>query len=474
VKRILVLVSSVVSLALPLRAGADAPPAPQAIEAPAAEPAKAPAPPGTPQDSAQTMSPKRAVPDYEGRAPPPTTAGQAALWVPRVVFFPLYLTSEYVLRVPIGAFLVQAEKKNWPVALYNFFAFGPDHKAGFAPLVLADFGFNPSVGIYAFWDDAGFKGHDLSVHGATWGEDWIAGSVTERFRFKDKKVLTLMLSGVRRPDHVFYGIGPNSLQSNESRYGEDLVDGHASLGMPLGRAVRVDVGAGVRSVSIYHGHYDSDPSVEEAAAAGTFPLPYGFFRGYSEEYNDLRLSLDSRSHAPGGSGVRLELEGEQGSDVKSTPDSGWIKYSATAGAFYDVGDHGRVLELFVSTLFADPLGKNPIPFTELVALGGNGLMRGFYPGRLLDRSAAVATFRYRWPIAIWLDGSMNAAVGNVFGDHLDEFDAKLLRFSGTLGISSRNSPDGSIEALVGFGTETFEHGGQVDSIRVLVGTNRGF
>jgi hypothetical protein len=423
---------------------------------------------------AQTPTPKRELPDYDGRPAAPTTAGNEALWVPRIVFFPLWLTSEYLLRVPIGALLVTAERKNWPKSLYDFFAFGPDHKAGFAPLVLADFGFNPSVGVYAFWDDAGFKGHDLSVHVATWGEDWIAGSITERFKLKEKKVLTLMLEGVKRPDHVYFGQGPSTLQANESRYGEDILNGHVMLSVPLTRALRVEAGAGMKSVSIYHGHFHGDPSVEQSAAAGIFALPYGFGRGYSEEYNKLNVSLDSRAHPPGGSGVRLELDGEQGNDVKSTPYSGWMRYGATAGAFYDIGDHGRVLELFVSTLFADPLGPNPIPFTELVALGGNGLMRGFYPGRLIDRSAAVATFRYRWPIAIWLDGSINAAVGNVFGEHLQDFDPGLLRFSGTLGISSRNSPDGSIEALVGFGTETFDHGGQIDSIRIVVGTNRGF
>ena len=113
-------------------------------------------------------------------------------------------------------------------------------------------------------------------------------------------------------------------------------------------------------------------------------------------------------------------------------------------------------------------------FPDFLYFGGDYEMRGFYPGRLFDRSAAVATFRYRWPIAIWLDGSIHASVGNVFGEHLRDFDTKLLRFSGTLGISSRNSAEGSIEALIGFGTETFEHGVQIDSIRLLVGTNRGF
>ncbi len=418
--------------------------------------------------------PRREVPDYSGRPPEPTNPGEVALWVPRIALAPLYLTSEYVIRRPLGALLVTAERKNWPRALYDFFAFGPDHKAGFAPLVLADFGFNPSVGVYLFWDDAFFKGNDFSVQGATWGEDWLAGSITERIKLRDKKVLTFFFTGVRRPDRVFYGIGPSSLQSSESRYGQGLVEGRVTLGVPVGTFFRVDAGVGLRSADIYHGHYGGDQSVEQAAAAGVFPLPYGFGRGYTAEYDRLLVSIDSRRHPLRDSGVRLEVDGEQGNDLRRTPESGWIRYGATAGGFYDLGDDGRVLELTASAHFADALGPNPIPFPELVQLGGNGEMRGFYPGRLVGQSSAVATLRYRWPIAIWLDGSIHASVGNVFDEHLTDFDARLLRFSGTLGVASRNSPDGAIEALIGFGTETFEHGGQVDSIRVLVGTNRGF
>jgi hypothetical protein len=170
----------------------------------------------------------------------------------------------------------------------------------------------------------------------------------------------------------------------------------------------------------------------------------------------------------------VELEGEQGSDVRRSPGSGWVRYGGTARGFYDLNDHGRVVSLSLAASFADPLGRQPIPFTELVSLGGSGPMRGFYPGRLVDRSAAVLTARYRWPIWVWLDGSIVGAVGNVFGDHLQEFKPGLLRFSGSLGVESVGSPDSSLELLVGFGTETFDHGGQVDSLRVVLGTNHGF
>ena len=64
-----------------------------------------------------------------------------------------------------------------------------------------------------------------------------------------------------------------------------------------------------------------------------------------------------------------------------------------------------------------------------------------------------------------------ARSGNVFGEHLDDFEPGLLRFSGAVGVETVGSPDGSLQILFGFGTETFEHGGQVDSFRFAVGTN---
>jgi hypothetical protein len=131
------------------------------------------------------------------------------------------------------------------------------------------------------------------------------------------------------------------------------------------------------------------------------------------------------------------------------------------------------VSLSCAALFADPLADRPVPFTELVALGGSGPMRGFSPARLLDRSAAVATLHYRWPIWVWLDGSIQLAVGNVFGPHLAGLRPALLRFSGAIGVES-GLTDNSLEFLVGLGSETFEHGGQITSIRFVVGTNNGF
>jgi hypothetical protein len=430
---------------------------------------------------APTPSTKRPLPDYDGRGPAPTPPGVAALWVPRVLLSPVYFATEWLIRRPLGAAVSAAERANLPNVLYNFFAFGPDHKAGIAPIAFVDFGFNPSVGVYGFWDDAFFKGNDLRVHASFWTDDWIGTSLVQRVKLHGKDSVQLKLVGVRRPDHVFYGTGPSTLQSAQSRYGEDKLDFSVLFDLPIWRASKVDAGVGVRSVSFRDGHYGGDPGILENVASGVFPLPDGFTRGYAAEYNDVLVALDSRRPYPAeGSGVRIEAQAEQGSDVRQSPGSGWLHTAAGAGGFWDVNGNRRVVSLSAITMFSDPLGVRPVPFTELVTVGGDvpspgafpAPMPGFFPGRLVGRSAAVATLRYKWPIGPWIAGSLQGAVGNVFGDHLQGFDTKLLRFSGAFGIESDSSPDSSFELIVGFGTETFEHGAQIDSLRLALGITR--
>jgi hypothetical protein len=424
---------------------------------------------------ADDSSNKRETPRFGGPPQEPTTPGTVALWVPRVVLSPLYFVSEYVIRRPLAIAIPAAERADLPNKIYDFFTFGPEHKAGFAPVGFVEFGFNPSAGLYAFWDDALFRGNALRLHAEAWPSDWLAGSLTDRIRLDQRSLLTFRVSGVRRPDNVFYGLGPSAPQSSQSRYGEDRVDAGGVIECRPWRSSHVQAASGLRSVSVYHGHFADDPSIEQQALTGAFALPYGFGRSYTEEYNRILVALDTRSSTREPEpGFRVEAQGEQGSDVRGSPASGWIRYGVGAGAFLDLNQMGRVVSLSVTTTFADPIGSRPIPFTELVSLGGNGPMRGFYPGRGVDRSAAVATLQYVWPVGAWFDGDIQAAVGNVFGQHLRDVAPGLLRFSAALGLTTVGLQDAPVELLVGFGTETFDHGAQLDSVRATLGVPRSF
>src|SRR5688500_5850043 len=90
---------------------------------------------------------ERPIPDYDGRGEEPTTAGDVAIWVPRLVFSPFYLVSEYGVRRPLGFVISNAEQHHVPDRLVELFTFdGGD--AGIVPTAFVEFGFQPSVGLY--------------------------------------------------------------------------------------------------------------------------------------------------------------------------------------------------------------------------------------------------------------------------------------------------------------------------------------
>jgi hypothetical protein len=136
----------------------------------------------------------------------------------------------------------------------------------------------------------------------------------------------------------------------------------------------------------------------------------------------------------------------------------------------------------VAARFQDRVhSETVVPFTELVGakhvedVPDLDLMRGFQPGRLLGSSALVATLEYRWPIWAFIDGTLQAALGNAFAEpHLEDFDPELLRFSFVGGVRSPNHRDHSFNFLVGFGTDPLGEGAAPSAFRLVLGGTTGF
>ena len=426
----------------------------------------------------------RPLPDYNGRGGSPTTVGDVALWVPRIIFYPVYLLTEYVIRKPLGFLVKTGERDNWVAAIQNFFTFDKDHKVGFTPSAFLDFGLRPSVGLYFFWDDFIKPGNDLRLYGATWGKPWLAFSIADRMAIgprDEERSVTLRASFVRREDWVFHGLGPRSLEAHRSRYSSDAIDVGGLADVRMARATYLHSAAGVRGIKFEEpaDHIGGDPTIGEGAAAGYFPLPPGFQNGYLAAYSRVQVSVDTRRKWPAeGSGVRVAVLGEPAFDLRrNAPNDAarsWVKYGATVGGYVDLTGTRRTVGLVLATEFVDPITKGDVPFTEQSTLGGFGFLRGYRPGRLVGRSSLVAQLEYRWPIWMWLDGSLQGGVGNVYGPGLAELSPKLLRMSGSVGIRTSNSADHQFEVLVGGGTETFEQGAKLSSIRIFFGTTRGF
>ena len=435
---------------------------------------------------------RRALPDYDGRGPDPRPRGSGWLWLPRLVLSPLYLTSEFAVRRPLGYVVTTAERHKWPSLLVDFFTFGPRRQAGLVPTALIDFGFRPSIGALFFWNDAGFDGNDLRLRAAWGGPDWRTFSVSDFIDVTPGQELDLRLRSSTRPDWVFHGLGPKS-GSRRARFRENRITAAAEYRWKGWRSSEV-----VSSVGIQDSEFDATSrccgsrSVSDEVTRGRYPLPDGM-AGYTALKSSLAVSIDSRPRrklddpAPGsdfvsppGSGYRLAGRVAHGADLRAPDDPArtryeWLRYGATLGGYVDLTGQQRVLGLEVIVDFADPLLEGSgIPFTELVSLGGKRPMRGFLAGRLRDRSAFVAHLEYQYPVWAWLDGTVHYDLGNVFGPGLEGIDAKLLRQSFGMGIRANNRREHALELLIGAGTRTFEDGGGVEALRLVLGASSGF
>ncbi|RYE88623.1 MAG: hypothetical protein EOO75_13075 [Myxococcales bacterium] len=414
------------------------------------------------------------MPDYDGRPPPPPTLGEQLVLFPQAVFDPAYVVAEHWLRRPIGWAVSTIERKQIPAAVVDFFTFGENKQAGVVPTAFIDFGVNPSVGVYAWWDQVFAKRNSIRAQVGTWGPKWLLLSVRDRVTVSGTSYVSVYGTYTRRPDQPFFGLGPESRQRDLSRFSSHMFEGGADGWAALSRQSGLLGRVGVRRRIFSDGSAFSDPGIEESIATGRFEAPPGYENGYTAVFQRLELVLDSRPRRPAKqTGGRINFELEQGQDVANLPHGArWLRYGATGGLYYDVG-RTRTIGVRGTVLMVDPL-RGDVPFTEQITLGGLGPMPGYLFNRLIGRSAAVAELEYRWPIWVFFDGVLQGSVGNVFNEHLSGLSPKLMRLSGTVGFKSNNSADHQLEILTGFGTETLDDGLRVTSFRLVFGGTRGF
>lgn len=422
---------------------------------------------------------RRTVPDYDGRPDPGPTPEEVLIWIPRILFGPIHLVLEYLVRAPVGALLTAAEREEWHLFLADFFTWNR-RQAGLVPTAFFDFGFAPSVGLYFFWNDLGAEGHMLRGTASFGGVDFLRASVWDRVLLSraGRVEWSTRVEASTRPDRVFQGLGPLSDQDDRARFRHSFVEGAGRLDIHPWRGSRVSVQVGVGWQSYDPDGYapvSDDPSLATAVQNGTFPgLPPGF-EGYVAYRQRVELRLDTREVAPAPRhGVKLEVMAEQGVDLTSAVDRRWVRYGGVASAFVDIANE-RVISLHVLADLVDPLGAAEVPFLEQATLGASMLrMPGFLQNQLIGRSAAVATIRYSYPVWVFLDGSLFVSAGNVFDARFAGFDPELLRLAWGFGLASLGDRDHGFELTLAFGTEPFVSGAEIESVRLTVGGQAGF
>ncbi len=418
--------------------------------------------------------PKRPVPDYDGRGNPDREADSWALWIPRVLLSPIYLVNEYVLRRPLGAFVRHAEREHWADTVEEVFTFGSKGNNIIYPTALFDFALLPSVGIFLKSEDLFVDGNTLRVHAATWGRPWIDVTVADQLDLDRHDVVELRFAFRRAEDNLFFGIGPDVTKHTESRYGLEKLEGTASYDYkPFGES-HLRLTGGIHRLASISGSCCHDPTIGDRVAAGELPLPPGYGETYTSAFARGELRLDSRGARPvPGSGVFLALHGQPNFDVHH--DRKWMGYGGAIGAAVDVTGRQRVIKLQVAVDLVDSItnGDGSIPFTDYAEFDP-GLMAGFVPGWLRGRSTAAAQLGYAWPVWIGFDAQTRLTIGNAFDEHLAGLGPSKFRWSWDLGLTRNAQRDQGLELLFGLGSETFDQGAGITSVRVAIGSRQGF
>jgi hypothetical protein len=419
------------------------------------------------------------VPDYDGRGNAEADAGSWVLWIPRIALSPLYLANEYVLRRPLGAVVTHAERARWADSVAHLFTFGEGDRSSIVPIASFDLGQLPSAGLAYERRDAFVDGNALELRAATWGPRWIDASIADRYAIDEPDRVAARVAVHRTEDNLFVGLGPDATRATRSRFGLARIAGGAGYRRQLGggdwAGSWLDAEAGVRRVDFVRGDCCGDPSLDTRIARGEVMAPPGYGDDYTAAYGRIELTLDARRPRPDpGSGGYVHLQAAPSATPGAVADRrAWIAYGAVAGAALDLTGHRRTLELLVAVDAVDALAGGALPFTEYAELDGD-VMAGFPPGWLAGRSTAAAQLGYTWPLWIDCDAHARVAVGNAFGAHLAGLAADKLRVSGDIGLTTSSERDSGFEVLIGLGTETFEQGAGATSLRVMLGSKRGF
>jgi hypothetical protein len=421
------------------------------------------APPGT----------RRAVPDFQGPRPESPSAGQVLVWVPRVVLLPAYVVFEGVIRQPL-VLTTRAIEEHHVLDWVKYLLLWRGGRSGLLPTFIYDFGLSPSVGFFVFHDDAFGPGQYLTVQGGFWTGGWTSVQAQGGVRvLRDGSgLVSFNAQFVDRPDRVFFGVGPLTSQADLQNFRQAVVDTSLRFRATLAGPSRLSFWAGYRHSTFGRGREPSVTLSEMERLPG--------WGGYQLALAGAVLELDSRDpdrlHA-GGSGVRLEARGTFAIDPSGPAPQRlhFLRWGGEAGGFLDFTGANHVLGLRAYVEMLEQTGPSPVPFTELIALGGPLHLQGFLDGRFRGASALVVTAEYRWPVWALLDATVFLSAGNVFSEHLRDLTPAHVYLSWGAGLRSSFSRHVSADLLVAFGTNRLDSPiVGVDSVRALFAISRGF
>jgi hypothetical protein len=416
--------------------------------------------------------------NYDGRTSETERSEDVLIWIPRTLLFPAHLALDYVVRRPLIGLITVAEEYDLFHRVMDFFVFANGDAAIF-PSALYDAGRGFWAAGNFFYKNAWVEGHRVDASAGYGTSGWFDLRLGDEWTVFENNNGKLAFAGafVNDPVLTFTGIGPDTAIADRVYFTERKGEARVSLLVSNQGLSRFGIQTGFRHAELSGG--GRSPSIGASSSPFNPANLPGFANSFNLMFSGLRVELDSRDSnrdfTPG-SGVRLEGFGDFTFSVDASRYR-FFRYGARPVAFWDISGANHVLEFSLYAEALSRVGGEPVPISELIALGGDAYLRGFVLGRFRGQSAFVHSLVYTWPVLFFLDGVIFTELGNVFTGFFDNFAYDKMVLDWGFGLRTSLSREYGFNILFGFGTNQISHWGEnfaLDYVRFSFGATRVF
>jgi hypothetical protein len=385
------------------------------------------------------------------RAPPPNPASgesydgktvesspaKAALWVPRVLLFPFRLLF-WALEPPSRLGVEFEQEHHLYGHLYSALT-SDDGQIGIRPTFHWVNSFRPSFGAHVFDDKLLGPGtrSDFDILG---GVDVFRAAVHLRPTHLGRPVQGYFDTLFdRRNDWLFTGIGSHApLPPNSSaRYLQDRFDLGMRLDLRPTPVLAFTFGGYFGWRHFDNGEaYSGDPPISQVYCrrfngecipntVSDIQVP-GFNQGTQFLRTSAGVHLDLRDDLIRPTvGALIDAEADYSHGI-GDDESNYFRLRGAAAFSINLWRHRYVLIFRGVTELVLPV-ESFVPFSELATLGGPEDLRGFRVQEFRDFSSLLGTAEYRFPLLAWVDTSIFADYGGVFGEKYQGFGASRMQ-----------------------------------------------
>ncbi|MDB4970907.1 MAG: hypothetical protein JWN44_6596 [Myxococcales bacterium] len=331
-----------------------------------------------------------------------------------------------------------------------------DGKIGVRPAFQYSISFTPVVGLRFFDQKLLGPSTNFEAQFLTGGVNVIYAEVHAR-PTPNERAFQASINAIynRRNDQVFTGIGYTTDDKRTvtvgSRYAVDSLDAGGLISTPLAPGLYVDAAGGFGLRRFGNGiHIADEPPIADIYCVrdlsglcklGTVDevrVP-GFNRGTQFFRAGATIRVDSRDNwyrPSSGALIEAGLDWTHGLGFDT---SHYVRAHAAVSAVLDLWQRSRTIVIRFEFNDVEPISGQPVPFTELISLGGPDTFRGFRPGRFRNYSSVFAAAEYRWPIWMWMDATIFTEYGGVFGRAFEGFALERMKPDVGAGIRVRSS-----------------------------------